>query len=336
MAELLGTHSYQLDPKGRVSLPTRFREAFADGAWLTLGPGPLPLRLPQGRMGAALRGGRVLPPFRRRRPRVRAAVLRLLRRGEARRAGARRRSRSGCGRRSGSTRTSSCSACATGWRSGIARRTSGYNAGIRRRVPGRYARSQEVRRRWHDPGPRRAEQAKLAAEVRQSLSLIGMTALTLLASIGFGVLAGQLGDVGERERRTSPSWSPRWCGSSSGVPRRGTVVDMTLGAGGHAEALLAAGVDRVDRHRPRPGRARAGGRAPRAVRRSRSARVPGVVRPRSTRPSPGARSTASSSTSGVSSMQLDRAERGSATATTGRSTCAWAGTPTMSRRRPTS
>ena len=37
MAELLGTHSYQLDPKGRVSLPSRFREAFAEGAVLTLG-----------------------------------------------------------------------------------------------------------------------------------------------------------------------------------------------------------------------------------------------------------------------------------------------------------
>jgi len=37
VAELLGTHSYQLDPKGRVSLPARFREAFADGAWLTVG-----------------------------------------------------------------------------------------------------------------------------------------------------------------------------------------------------------------------------------------------------------------------------------------------------------
>ena len=37
MAELLGTHSYSLDPKGRVSLPARFREAFADGVWLTIG-----------------------------------------------------------------------------------------------------------------------------------------------------------------------------------------------------------------------------------------------------------------------------------------------------------
>jgi len=37
VTDLLGTHSYALDPKGRVSLPARFREAFADGAWLTIG-----------------------------------------------------------------------------------------------------------------------------------------------------------------------------------------------------------------------------------------------------------------------------------------------------------
>lgn len=37
MTELLGTHRYQLDPKGRVSLPARFRAAFADGCWLTMG-----------------------------------------------------------------------------------------------------------------------------------------------------------------------------------------------------------------------------------------------------------------------------------------------------------
>ena len=37
MAELLGTHSYQLDPKGRVSLPAKFREAFEEGLWLTVG-----------------------------------------------------------------------------------------------------------------------------------------------------------------------------------------------------------------------------------------------------------------------------------------------------------
>jgi MraZ protein len=37
VAELLGTHTYQLDPKGRISLPARFREAFGEGAYLTLG-----------------------------------------------------------------------------------------------------------------------------------------------------------------------------------------------------------------------------------------------------------------------------------------------------------
>ena len=37
MAELLGAHRYQLDPKGRLSLPARFREALADGVWVTIG-----------------------------------------------------------------------------------------------------------------------------------------------------------------------------------------------------------------------------------------------------------------------------------------------------------
>jgi MraZ protein len=37
VADLTGTHTYQLDPKGRMSLPARFRAAFAEGAWLTLG-----------------------------------------------------------------------------------------------------------------------------------------------------------------------------------------------------------------------------------------------------------------------------------------------------------
>jgi hypothetical protein len=34
---------------------------------------------------------------------------------------------------------------------------------------------------------------KLGAEVRQSLSLIGMTALTLIASIAFGLFVGHIG-----------------------------------------------------------------------------------------------------------------------------------------------
>jgi MraZ protein len=37
VAELLGQHRYQLDAKGRIALPARFREAFADGVYLTLG-----------------------------------------------------------------------------------------------------------------------------------------------------------------------------------------------------------------------------------------------------------------------------------------------------------
>ena len=37
MAELLGEHTYQMDPKGRISLPVRFRDAFKAGVHLTLG-----------------------------------------------------------------------------------------------------------------------------------------------------------------------------------------------------------------------------------------------------------------------------------------------------------
>jgi hypothetical protein len=35
--------------------------------------------------------------------------------------------------------------------------------------------------------------SKLATEVRQSLSLLGMMALTLVASIAFGLLVGHVG-----------------------------------------------------------------------------------------------------------------------------------------------
>ena len=37
MAELLGEHHYQMDPKGRISLPGKFRDAFKAGVHLTLG-----------------------------------------------------------------------------------------------------------------------------------------------------------------------------------------------------------------------------------------------------------------------------------------------------------
>lgn len=37
VVELLGQHRYQLDAKGRIALPAKFREAFAEGVYLTLG-----------------------------------------------------------------------------------------------------------------------------------------------------------------------------------------------------------------------------------------------------------------------------------------------------------
>jgi MraZ protein len=37
VADILGTHEYQMDPKGRISLPADLRDAFEDGVFLTLG-----------------------------------------------------------------------------------------------------------------------------------------------------------------------------------------------------------------------------------------------------------------------------------------------------------
>jgi MraZ protein len=39
VAELLGQHRYQLDDKGRIAMPTKFRGALKDGVVLTLGQG---------------------------------------------------------------------------------------------------------------------------------------------------------------------------------------------------------------------------------------------------------------------------------------------------------
>src|SRR6266568_2250066 len=37
VAELVGLHRYQLDEKSRIALPAKFRAAFAEGLYLTLG-----------------------------------------------------------------------------------------------------------------------------------------------------------------------------------------------------------------------------------------------------------------------------------------------------------
>jgi MraZ protein len=37
VADLVGQHRYQLDAKGRMALPVKFREAFSEGGYVTLG-----------------------------------------------------------------------------------------------------------------------------------------------------------------------------------------------------------------------------------------------------------------------------------------------------------
>ena len=104
-----------------------------------------------------------------------------------------------------------------------------------------------------------------------------------------------------------------------------TVIDATLGAGGHAEALLDAGVERligVDRD---PRRSRSPARVWNG-----SASVSPPCGPGSQQLPAESRVDGVLYDLGVSSMQLDRPERGSPTARTGRSTCGWA--PTASGR----
>ena len=74
-----------------------------------------------------------------------------------------------------------------------------YEAAVRRRLPGRDLAAARGYRRLPTKEVRDGRQddsdapGKLGTEVRQSLSLIGMTALTLVASIAFGLFVGHIG-----------------------------------------------------------------------------------------------------------------------------------------------
>ena len=66
-------------------------------------------------------------------------------------------------------------------------------SGLRGARASKTARGQKQEKEAKRKGKESVMQTKLSTEVRQSLSLLAMTALTLLASIGLGILAGQLG-----------------------------------------------------------------------------------------------------------------------------------------------
>ncbi len=186
MAELLGTHSYQLDPKGRVSLPARFREAFADGVWLTIGQDGCLYVFPRAE-------------WQRRSDEVASSPLSD--------ADGRAYSRLFFGS-SDEAKLDSQGRVTIPQR---LRETVGITQGRRgagRAGPDGDLGPRELRALRSDPSPAhiRRERSipggryrmatspnKLGVEVRQSLSLIGMTALTLLASIGIGILAGHIG-----------------------------------------------------------------------------------------------------------------------------------------------
>lgn len=73
MAELLGQHRYQLDAKGRVALPGKFRDAFEGGVFLTLGEDGCLYALPQDeweRRRGEIRDARLAGPQERARARM--------------------------------------------------------------------------------------------------------------------------------------------------------------------------------------------------------------------------------------------------------------------------
>ncbi len=63
MAELLGQHRYQLDAKGRIALPARYRDALGEGAYVTLGQERCLTVFPTGEWQRRSDEVRALPPM---------------------------------------------------------------------------------------------------------------------------------------------------------------------------------------------------------------------------------------------------------------------------------
>ena len=293
MAELLGTHSYQLDPKGRLSLPATFPRCVRGRRVADHRPGRLPVLLPQGRVGAALRRGRVLPPFRRRRPRVRAPVLRLIRRGEARRAGPRDdpAAVAGSGRHRKEVVVLGVRDRMEIWdREAYDRYTdlyaAAYQAGDLDPEEDTHDAQQAPHRGSTEPVPDRDGRAH-GARLHRPRRARRSPRLTVA------------------EAQHDPVMVREVIGFLGG---RGTVIDMTLGAGGHAEALLSAGVGKSSASiaTPRPSRSRGNGSRSSGSGSTRSAHGSR----RSTRRPPTDRVDGVLFDLGVSSMQLDRPDRG--------------------------
>jgi MraZ protein len=61
VAELLGQHRYQIDEKGRIALPSKYRDAFGDAVYLTLGQDGALYAYPEAEWRAVAEGVRSTP-----------------------------------------------------------------------------------------------------------------------------------------------------------------------------------------------------------------------------------------------------------------------------------
>ena len=174
-------------------------------------------------------------------------------------------------------------------------------------------------------------QTKLSTEVRQSLSLLAMTALRCSRHRPRDPGGAARVTWGTTTHRTSRRWWPRSSSSS--------VVDRGTGKGGGHDRRRGRSHGGAARGRGRRGhrrRSRSGGAAARRASGSRgsgtASRCPSTVLRGRTRPSHGAGHGVLFDL-GVSSMQLDSPRAGSATASTVPSTCGWAARSTGRRPR---
>ena len=236
MAELLGTHQLSARPEGAHQPARSVPRCFRGRGGADARPRRLPLLLPQGRVGRRERRGPRPPP------------LRSARRARTRACSSARPSRSSSTGRGGSSCRNDCATeagIAQGRRRARRLRPHGdlgprgaraLRVGAWRRLSGGHARTGRDGSMRQDPLSRGGSTEPLADRDHRR-------------DDGGGPRPRVARRPPVRMRRGMPGGAGHEPVMVGEVVRflegRGTVLDLTLGAGGHAEALLGSGVERL-------------------------------------------------------------------------------------------